>query len=540
MVHTDSASDVHQRNAEHLPQKRTSETPAQRRATKREPPPFTGMARDRLTEASTMANPSSANASSSVRFETRSEFERALHQQLGLPKSAAKKLVAGGWPALTREQSTDDYRRPQQEISEMTSIQDLREARNAKHISLKALTEKKDWNPATDKKIFDAGVAELDALDQRINGIKILNETTIGGLRKVSSAANDRTEYWTTEAGDRLPVMRKGCDFKSFYKVENSTAGEQPMSMSDFLRGVAGQRMTETVRNALSEGTNSAGGYAVPTVLFPGILQSLVPVSSLLRAGAGIVDVTEVPAKQYNTAAISAIPTAAWRSEAGTVNESGPTFRNVPAIPQSLSFLFKVSRELLADAVNLESALLTTIAQAFAKEMDRVGLRGAGSPPEPAGLLNTSGIQSVTNGTNGASIGTTAYANFVSAIQALLAADAPKPSAFIMAPRSLTTLAGLLDSQNNARRAPKIVKKIPFLATSQIPINLTVGTASDCSEIYAGDFTKMVYVMRERPSIQLAKELYAGTGQIGFICHTRLDVAVMYPAAFALVTGVRA
>ena len=217
-----------------------------------------------------------------------------------------------------------------------------------------------------------------------------------------------------------------------------------------------------------------------------------------------------------------------------------PTFRNVPAVPQSLSFLIKVSRELLADAVNLEAALLTAIAQAFAKEIDRVGLRGAGAAPEPLGLLNTAGIQAVGNGTNGASIAATAYANFVSAIQALLAADAPKPSAFIMAPRSLTTLGGLLDSQNNARRVPPMVADIPFLATSQIPINLTVGTSTDCSEIYAGDFTKMVYVMRERPSIMLAKELFAANGQLAFICHARLDVAVMYPAAFAVITGVRA
>ena len=263
-------------------------------------------------------------------------------------------------------------------------------------------------------------------------------------------------------------MMRKGSDFKSFYKVENR--GEQPVTMSDFLRGIAGQRLTEGVKNALSEGTNSAGGYAVPTVLFPQILQALVPASSLLQAGAGIVDVTDNPAKQYNTAAISTIPTAAWRSEAGAVSESGPTFRNVPAVPQTLSFLFKVSRELSADAVNLEPALQITVTQAFAAEMDRVGLRGAGTPPEPTGILNTSGIQAITNGTNGASIATTAYTNFISAIQALLAANAPNPTAFIMNPRSLTTLGGLSDSQNNARRVPPIVAEIPFLSTSQIPI----------------------------------------------------------------------
>lgn len=476
-------------------------------------------------------------ANNSARFETRPELERALHQTLGLPRAAAKKLVAGGWPALSREQPVDQCRPQTREISEM-SIQDLRERRAAKSEEMKALLSKKNWSDAADKPIYDAGLAEIDDLNKRIERINVMNAQTADRLLgTASSALNADTEHWVTEDGRQLPVMRKGCDFKSFYKAETRN---EPVTMSDFLRGIAGQRLTEGVRNALSEGTNSAGGYAVPTVLFPQILQALVPASSLLLAGAGIVDVTDNPAKQYNTAAISTIPTAAWRLEAGAVSESGPTFRNVPAVPQSLSFLFKVSRELLADAVNLEPALQTAIAQAFAQEIDRVGLRGAGTPPEPTGLLNTSGIQTVTNGANGASIATTAYANFISAIQALLAANAPTPNAFIMAPRSLTTLAGLLDSQNNARRVPPIIADQPFFATSQIPINLTVGTSSDCSEIYTGDFTKIVYVMRERPSIQLARELYAGTGQIGFICHTRLDVAVMYPAAFAVITGVRA
>jgi HK97 family phage major capsid protein len=534
MVKTDlSARVVHQRNAEHSPHRQSSETGATS-ATKREPPPFAGMASVRFTEASTMTHPTSAGAGS-LRFETRSELERALHQ-LGLPKSAAKKVVAGGWPALSRQQPADDYRPFQREISDM-SVQSLRERKIAKQTEIEALNSKKDWNETTDKPIFDALMADLVDVNARIERINVANEVAANQFTNKPVAQGADTEHWATSAGP-IPVMRKGCDFKSFYPAENRN--EQPITMSDFLRGISGQKMTEGVRNALSEGTNSSGGYAVPTELFPQILQAMVPVSTLLQAGAGIVDVTQTPAKQFNTAAISVIPTAAWRSEAGAVAESDPTFRNVPAVPQSLSFFIKLSRELLADAVNLEPALQTTIAQAFAKEIDRVGLRGAGTPPEPTGLLNTSGIQAVGNGTNGSSIATTAYANFISAIQALLAADAPKPSAFIMAPRTLTTLAGLLDSQNNARRAPPMVSDIPFLATSQIPINLTVGTSSDCSEIYTGDFTKMVYVMRERPSIQVAKELYAATGQLCFICHARLDVAVMYPAAFAAITGVRA
>jgi hypothetical protein len=46
-------------------------------------------------------------------------------------------------------------------------------------------------------------------------------------------------------------------------------------------------------------------------------------------------------------------------------------------------------------------------------------------------------------------------------------------------------------------------------------------------------------MMREQMSIQIAHELFASTGEVGFICHVRADVAVMYPKAIAVVTGVR-
>lgn len=67
--------------------------------------------------------------------------------------------------------------------------------------------------------------------------------------------------------------------------------------------------------------------------------------------------------------------------EAGQVAQSEPTFRAVRSEPKSLAFLFKVSRELLADAPNMSQALTIALAQAFAVELDRTGLRGSGTNP---------------------------------------------------------------------------------------------------------------------------------------------------------------
>jgi HK97 family phage major capsid protein len=207
------------------------------------------------------------------------------------------------------------------------------------------------------------------------------------------------------------------------------------------------------------------------------------------------------------------------------------------AVPKSLAFYFKVSRELLADAVNLPEALTTAIAQAFARELDRVALRGTGTAPEPRGILNTTNVQSVTNGANGAALAS--YANIFSAMQAILQVDGPMPTAAIMSPRSLVKLGGLTDSTGQPVARPTMLEPMQLLATSQVPNNLTVGSSTDCSELYLGAFERITFAMREQMSIQTAGELFATTGQVGFVCHVRADVMVQYPKAFAVVTGVR-
>lgn len=333
----------------------------------------------------------------------------------------------------------------------------------------------------------------------------------------------------------QMTRLRTAEDFRSYYATK-AQRDERGFTFTDFMRGAARMKTSDAAQRALSVAVDSAGGYAVPAVHMGSILSALAPASSLMNAGASIVPLPE-QGKTFSFAAVDTLPTAAWREENAQVAESAPTFRNVILTPRSLSFYIKVSRELLADGVNVEAALVQAIAQAFAKEIDRAGLRGSGTAPEPRGLLNTAGIHSVTNGANGAALAS--YANLFTGMQSILAADAPMPTAAIMAPRSQVKLAGLTDTTGQPLRVPPMLENLAMVTSSQIPVNLTVGTSTDCSEIYLGDFTQLVFGMREQLSIQVLEERFADYGQIGFMCHARLDVAVLYPKAFALVTGVR-
>lgn len=351
-----------------------------------------------------------------------------------------------------------------------------------------------------------------------------------------------------TKTGKPMLTIRAGDDIREKFRqagriddlAGDGFSGEQ-LTLSDFLRAVAGQRSTPMAMKALAVGTDASGGHLVPTMLLPGVLSALVAESSLLQAGATLVmpDQMQDGAKSYVMACVDTIPTAAWRNEGAAVAESDPAFRTVTATPRSLAFYFKVSRELLADAFNLETVLATVIAQAMAKEFDRAALLGTGTAPEPRGIANTAGIQTVGNGANGASLATVRYANLMSAAQAILQANGPLPNAAVMAPRTLVGFGSLADTTNQPLQKPDMLRSLRLLATSQIPVNQTVGASTDCSSLFIGDFSRTRFVVRESVSIQRGNELFAATGQVGFICHVRADFVVEYPTCMALVTGIR-
>lgn len=338
--------------------------------------------------------------------------------------------------------------------------------------------------------------------------------------------------------GGDVRVLRTSSDFHAHYKgvAASKEVDTTPVALSDFLKGVAGLKTTGGAMASLSVGTNSAGGYAVPDILMPRILDALVPASSLLQAGAGVVPLAD-GAKTVTTAAIDTLPTASWRLEKGTVTESEPTFRAVVAAPKSLACVIKISRELLADGADVDRALRFAIAQAFAKEFDRVGLRGSGTDPEPLGIRDTVGVNKLTLGANGAL--PTRYQDILRAYQSILTQNGARPTAAIMAPQMLVNYDGLADTTGQPLRKPSLVEPLNFLPTSQIPVNLTTGTSTDTTELYLGDFTGMHFLLRENVSIQLLRESYAGTGEIGFLCHARVDVVVPYPKAFAVITGLK-
>jgi HK97 family phage major capsid protein len=299
--------------------------------------------------------------------------------------------------------------------------------------------------------------------------------------------------------------------------------------------GAKSADLTETERRALSEGTDSAGGYTVPTVLASEFIDKLRAATVVFQAGARTVPMTS---DNLAIARVTGDPTVAWTAENAEITASDPTFDAVTLAPKKLTCLVKVSRELLEDSVNISAALEAAIVGSMSVELDRALLFGSGSSNEPTGLFNISGINSSSMGTNGATPAD--YDELIDAIYQVQLDNGADPKVFIMHPRTNMTYATLKDANGNPMVEPKMTAEVRRLLTTAVPITQTQGTATGvCSTVLTGDFSKMLVGMRVGLELRLLNERYAEFDQVGFIARLRADVAVENPVHFCKLIGIK-
>lgn len=364
-----------------------------------------------------------------------------------------------------------------------------------------------------------------------------LNKLNMNGLSRTDIAggtAIDLNHGYRFEDEDASPIIRSGQSVVPFFRskglLEHNTA-ERGLSFGGFCRAMVLGARTDAERRALSEGSDSAGGYTVPTNLLAQLIDNMRNRTVVMRAGAVTVPLTT---EKTHLARLASDPQAAWRSENGSVAESDPTFERIEFTARSLAVLVKVSRELLEDSLNIEASLINAFAQSMAVELDRVALMGSGVAPEPAGIANTSNVGDLDAG--GAAL--TNYDEFIDCIQWLEEQNAAAPTAAVMAPRTKAALAKLKDLENRPLVLPPSLSELPFYSTNQIPINEESGTTDNGSRIIIGDFTQLFVGVRTQLQVNVLRERFADTHQYGFVAHLRADVQLAHPESFAMITDI--
>ena len=401
-------------------------------------------------------------------------------------------------------------------------------------VALDELNDFSEKHYARQEKTLEKWSAENAALRERIELLETDREKPRGGPRgaKYSEFSTATGKVYV------LPSETK------MFDVSALRPEKQPeVSLYRWLAAsVAGEKCgdREAVQYALELkqlGTGTSG-ILIPQQYISEWIDLLRAQSVLQRAGTQTLVMNE---KTVNMSAVTADPVASWHTEAATINPNNPTFAARTLTAQTLVTRVQASLEVTQDSPDFGMQLAQVMTRAMAAELDRVGLEGSGTPPQPRGIKNTSGRSSQTS--TGA---LTDYEELTSGIGALLEAncDLAQVSRFaIMSPGSWTAYANLvtgISSDKTPLARPRAIEAMEFLASTNIAGDQTSSPLVPTT-IYLGDFRDLTLGIRREATIdQLRLTTYATNLLIEFVGYLRADYVARRPASFHTIEGVAA
>ena len=281
-----------------------------------------------------------------------------------------------------------------------------------------------------------------------------------------------------------------------------------------------------TVMNALQIGTDSEGGYLVPDEYERTLVEALEEenvfrqLAKVIRTSSGDRKIPVVATKG----------TASWIDEEGAYLESDDSFGQVSIGAYKVGTMIKVSEELLNDSVfELEAYISREFARRIGAKEEEAFFTGDGSG-KPLGVLAATG---------GAETGvTSASATAITADELIdlfysLKAPYRRNAVWVLNDSTIKAIRKLKDNQGQYLWQPSLTAGAPDLLLGK-PVRTSAympAIAADAKTIAFGDFSYYWIADRQGRSFKRLNELYAATGQVGFLASQRVDGKLVLPEA---------
>ena len=279
------------------------------------------------------------------------------------------------------------------------------------------------------------------------------------------------------------------------------------------------------VVNALQVGTETEGGYLVPDEFERTLVEALEEENFFRR----IATVIHSNSGDRKIPVVASKGSAAWIDEEGTYGESDDAFGQISLGAYKLGTLIKVSEELLNDsAFPLEPYITREFARRIGTKEEEAFFTGDGSG-KPTGILAATGGADVGVTTTGASI----TADDVIDLYYSLRVPYRKKAKWIMNDATVNALRKLKDTTGQYLWEPSLVAGTPnkILGCEVITSPFMPGIAAGEKSIAFGDFSYYWIDDRTGRTFKRLNELYAATGQVGFIGTQRVDGKLILPEA---------
>ena len=293
-----------------------------------------------------------------------------------------------------------------------------------------------------------------------------------------------------------------------------------------FWNAIRSKNPRPEILNSLLEGTDSEGGYLVPDEFEHTLVQKLTA-ANVLRP---LCHVIQTSFGDRKIPVVASKGTADWVDEEGTYPLSDDTFSQVVLGAYKLATMIKVSEELLSDSVfDIEGYVSDQFGKRIGDKEEDAFLTGNGVS-KPIGILNTTG---------GAEVGvTTAGAAAITGDELIdlvysLRAPYRKSAVFVLNDTTVKLLRKLKDGDGQYLWRPGITENAPdtILGHRIVTSEFMPGVAAGNKSIAFGDFSFYWIADRQGRTFKRLNELYATTGQVGFLASQRLDGKLILPEA---------
>ena len=272
------------------------------------------------------------------------------------------------------------------------------------------------------------------------------------------------------------------------------------------------------IRNALEVGTDSEGGYLVPDEFERTLIEALLE-ENIFR---GIAKVITTSSGDRKIPVVATKGTASWVDEEGEIPESDDAFGQVSIGAYKLATMIKVSEELLNDSVfNLESYIAREFARRIGAKEEEAFFIGDGTG-KPTGIFHSTG---------GAQLGiTAASATAVTVDEVMdlfysLKSPYRKNAIFVMNDSTVKAIRKLKDGNGQYIWQPSLTAGQPDTILNR-PVKTSAyvpAIASAAKTIAFGDFGYYWVADRQGRAFKRLNELFAATGQVGFMATQRVD-----------------
>lgn len=293
-----------------------------------------------------------------------------------------------------------------------------------------------------------------------------------------------------------------------------------------FWNAMRSQKPKYDVIDALSIGTDSEGGYLVPDEFERTLVEALEE-ENIFRSLANVITTSSGDRK---IPVVATKGTASWVDEEGVIPESDDSFGQVSIGAYKLATLMKVSEELLNDSVfDLEAYITREFARRIGNKEEEAFFTGDGIG-KPTGILADTG---------GAQIGVTAAGTTALTLDEVLdlfySLKAPyrNRAVFVLNDSTIKAIRKLKDNNGQYLWQPSVqagtpdtILNRPLYTSAYMPV-----LAATAKTIVFGDFSYYWVADRQGRAFKRLNELYATTGQVGFLATQRVDGKLILPEA---------